>query len=312
MIYEPKVKIILLSYNQPDLTIACLNSLSKINYSNYSVVIIDNGSSDHAPDAIRNAFPQVQMIESKNNLGFVGGNNLGLDEALAEHCDYALLLNNDTEVAPEFLTVLVEAAESDGQIGVVGPMIYYFDDPQRIWSAGGAVDWAKGTTWMAGLDETDQGQYGTEPCDADFVTGCALLVKMAVVSKVGKLDERFFLYYEETEWCMRISRAGYLIKFVPGSKIWHKISTNKRAVSPMVHYYMTRNRLLFLRLARAGWQAWVHVLLSEYLRTILSWSLRPRWRDHAALRRAMWKGILDYFTVRFGQMPQKLGGSSGS
>jgi len=304
---EPKVKIILVSFNRPELTIACLYSLSKINYSNYSIVIIDNASQDGAPKAIQHAFPKVRIIELSKNLGFVGGNNLGLEAAVEDQSDYALLLNNDTEVAPDFLRILVDAAESEDQIGVVGPMIYYFDDPKRIWSAGGAIEWSKGTTRMVGLDELDQGQFGNAPVKANFVTGCALLVKMRVVSAVGRLDERFFLYYEETEWCTRIAQAGYSVVFVPAAKIWHKISTTQRAVSPMVHYYMTRNRLLFLRLSKSGWQAWANVLLKEYLRTLLSWSLRPKWRDRGALRQAMWRGIRDFFAGRFGQMTQESG-----
>jgi GT2 family glycosyltransferase len=120
---------------------------------------------------------------------------------------------------------------------------------------------------MVGLDEPDEGQRGAEPRGVDFVTGCALLVRRTVMEQVGLLDERFFAYYEETEWCVRARRAGFKIVHVPQAYIWHKISPPSQANSPLVRYYMTRNRLLFLKAAEAGIRAWAHTLFAEYLRT---------------------------------------------
>ncbi len=283
------------------MTLACLASLSKIDYPAYEMLVVDNGSTDGAAEEIRGKYPQVGFIQNETNLGFVGGNNIGLSYAQSVAADYALLLNNDTEVAPDFLSRLVSAAEADASIGVAGPTIYYYDRPDVVWSAGGAIDWKRGSTRMVGLDETDRGQFGREARPMDFVTGCALLVKMPAVSRAGALDERFFAYYEETEWCVRIAREGFQIVHVPLSKVWHKISPVSRAASPSVHYYMTRNRLLFLHLSRAGWQAWAHTLFGEYLRTLLSWSLKPQWKGQALQRDAMLKGIKDYLTGHEGR-----------
>jgi len=122
-----------------------------------------------------------------------------------------------------------------------------------------------------------------------------------VVARVGQLDTRFFAYYEETEWCVRVARAGFTILHVPAAKIWHKISLAARAVSPAAHYYMTRNRLLFLKAAGAGWQAWSHTLIVEYLRTLISWSLRPQWRTQRAQRDVMLRAIYDYFAGCLGR-----------
>jgi GT2 family glycosyltransferase len=127
------------------------------------------------------------------------------------------------------------------------------------------------------------------------------LIKTSVVAQAGQLDPRFFAYYEETEWCVRVARAGFKILHVPTAKIWHKISPAARVASPTVHYYMTRNRLLFLGAAQAGWRAWGHTLFREYLRTLVSWTLRPKWRGMRAQRNMMIWAIRDYFTGRVGR-----------
>ena len=298
----PCVAIILVNWNGQTDTLACLSSLSQLQYPNYSVMVIDNGSTDDSVTTIRVAYPQVTVIESGANLGFVGGNNIGLDRARNLGADYALLLNNDTEVAPDFLQLLVEAAEADPQVGIVGPLIYYFDRPDVVWSAGGAIDWAGGSTRMLGLNEEDHGQFDPAPHLVDFVTGCALLIKMPLVEQVGMLDPRFFAYYEETEWCVRATRAGQKILLVPRARIWHKISLTAREASPQVHYYMVRNRLLFLKLARMGPGPWVRTLLLDYARTLLSWTLKPGWRHKTPQRQAMVRAILDFGRGRFGKV----------
>jgi GT2 family glycosyltransferase len=290
---SPQVAVIVLNWNGRDDTLACLASLSQLDYPACDTVVVDNGSSDDSVVSIRAAYPQVTLIEAGDNLGYAGGNNVGLEYAKTMDADYALLLNNDTEVAPDFLGLLVEVAEADPAIGIAGPTIYYYDQPGVVWSAGGAIDWQRGSTRMVGLDEWDEGQFGQVPRTVDFVTGCAMLVRRAMLEQVGLLDERFFVYYEEAEWCVRASRAGFKIVHVPLAHIWHKISPIAQADSPLVHYYMTRNRLLFLRVTGAGLRAWLHTLVAEYLRILVSWSVRPKWRSQKAQRKAMIQAIND-------------------
>lgn len=297
-----KVAIVVLNWNGRDDTLACLASLSRLDYPDYEVVVVDNASGDDSVAAIRAAYPQVTLIETGDNLGYVGGNNFGLEQAKRMGADYALLLNNDTEVAPDFLSWLVEVAEADPMIGMVGPTIYYFDRPDVIWAAGGSIDWDWGDSRLIGMDEVDQGQLGMLPRPVDFVSGCAILIKMPLVDRMGFLDPRFFAYYEETEWCVRVARAGFKILHVPQAKIWHKISPVAREASPQVHYYMTRNRLLFLKLSGAGMASWLNTLLFDYGRTLLSWTLKPRWRYKAPQRQAMLQGILDFGRGRFGKV----------
>jgi hypothetical protein len=294
------VTIIVLNWNGLMDTLDCLASLAVLEYPNFEIVVVDNGSTDGSVGVIRGRFPRVQVIENSENLGYTGGNNTGLRYAWTNGADYTLLLNNDTQVAPDFLCRMIAATEVEPIIGVAGPTIYYHARPELIWSAGGAIDWRRGKTWMLGLNTGDVGQLGSEPRQVDFVTGCALLVKRSVVDRVGLLDERFFAYYEEAEWCVRARRAGFRVIHVPQAKVWHKIPLDAREDSPVVHYYITRNRLLFLKVAKAGWQAWFHTLLVEYLRTLLSWSLRPRWRHKHQHRRAMVQAISDAMRGRWG------------
>ena len=296
----PHVAIIILNWNGRDDTLACLASLARLDYTLCTTIVVDNHSTDNSVAAIRAAYPTATVLEAKENLGYVGGNNLGIEHAQKMGADYMLLLNNDTEVAPDFLSLLVSAAEVESQIGVVGPTIYYFDQPGVIWSAGGIIAWNQGRTWMMNLDEIDRGQLGHSPRPVSFVTGCALMAKQAVFERVGLLDPRFFAYYEESEWCVRAARAGYKILHVPQAKLWHKISHVSRNTSPIVNYYMTRNRLLFLKITKAGWQAWTHTLFLEYLRTLISLTLQPKWRDKRAQRDLMVVAIRDYFLGRVG------------
>lgn len=298
---EPLVSIIVLNYNGREDTLACLQSLEHLMYPRTQVIVVDNASSDGTEAAVRESFPKVSFIQTGANLGFTGGNNVGIKQALAEGADYILLLNNDTIVAPDFINVLVDSMEADPTVGVAGPMIYYYAEPETIWSAGGVVDWSHGLTSMIGVNEEDNSQYGLAPRQMDFVTGCALMAKRAVWEKVGLLDDKFFMYYEEAEWCVRAGRAGYKIMLVPASMIWHKISLQARAASPRTYYYMTRNRLLFLHHTRAGYKSWFYTL-SEYGRTFLSWTLRAKWADKRPLRRVMWQAVRDYSRGRFGQV----------
>ncbi len=295
-----QVTIVILNWNGLADTLSCLASLANLDRPAHQVVIVDNGSTDGSAKAIREQFPDVTLIENRQNLGFTGGNNVGVRHALVTGADYVLLLNNDTEVAPDFLQHLLMVAQADPALGIVGPLIYYHSQPDVIWSAGGAIDWRRGSTRMVGLDERDTGQFGSEPQEVDFVSGCAMLVRKSVLEQVGLLDERFFAYYEEVEWCVRVQRAGYKVVRVPRSRIWHKISPQVRADSPVVHYYMTRNQLLFLRTAHAGWQAWLHTLVAEDLRTLISWTVRPKWRNRNAQRHAMILAISDACQGRWG------------
>jgi GT2 family glycosyltransferase len=223
---------------------------------------------------------------------------------MAGQSDYVLLLNNDTEVAPDFIEPLVERMESDPQIGITGPKIYYFADPKRIWSAGGVFG-RDGWTKQLGVNELDTPRLN-EARQVDYVTGCAMLVSRAVIEKAGKLDGRFFMYYEETDWCARAARAGYSVWYIPRSQLWHKIELTARDASAFYIYLMARNRLLFMHnLGLSQWRI-LRSLVTLDVRTILAWSVWPRYKKIRHLRQARWLGVWHYLRGRFGPPPAQL------
>jgi GT2 family glycosyltransferase len=243
---EKKVYIIVLNWNGKDDTLDCLGSLRSTAYGNYQVVLVDNGSEDDSVAAVRGNFPEVEVVETGKNLGFAGGNNVGIEYAMKQGADYVFLINNDTTVHPDYLKELVSVAESDARIGAVGSKIYYHSEPERIWFAGGKINWLKNKGEHIGLDEIDKGQFD-EIREVGYLTGCALLVKREVVEKVGVLEDDYFLYYEDADYSLRIQNAGYKTVYAPKSKIYHKVSRSTKPGSSSYVYYHVRNGLVNAR-----------------------------------------------------------------
>ena len=302
----PRVGIVILNWNQPTDTLACLESLRRLEYPSFEVVIVDNGSSDGSPERIAEQFPQHLLIRNQSNLGFAAGNNVGIRDLVRRGVDYVLLLNNDTEVSPDMLRLLVDTAESDPRIGVVGPKIYYYDQAKTIWSAGGAVN-RLGHSWHLRADELDDGSP-EKLLDVGYVTGCAILVKSSVIQAIGVLDERFFIYFEETEWCSRARNAGFRVVYEPRAHMWHKITQTARNTSRKYLYLMTRNRLLYVQCSGAGKFATIQALL-DVARTTASWWLRPRHRESRPYCTALLLGTRDFLAGRFGPPSVELGSS---
>ena len=300
----PIVYFSILNWNQKDLTCECLESLAQLDYPNYEIVVVDNGSRDGEAMAIQARFPSAIVLRNETNLGFAEGNNVAIRYALEQGADYVLLLNNDTVVDAQMLKRLVEGAESDDRIAIVGPRICYFDEPQTIWSTGGILQPHRMPV-MLGLNEIDEGQHDALR-EVDWVTGCALLIKSSVVRRIGLIDDRYFIYFEENDWCSRAKRAGFKILYVPEARMWHKIQPRHQALSPHHVYLMTRNRLLFLRNSGARFPLILFVIITENLRTVCAWSLRKRHKDKRQLRQAVLRGVSDFLTGRFGEPPADL------
>jgi GT2 family glycosyltransferase len=294
------VSVVVLNSRPPDDCLSCLASLRNASLAGLNVIVLDYGSSAQSLAAIRSALPGGQLIQLQENRGYAGNNNVGLRLALDQGAAWILLLNEDTVVAGDCLEHLMRTAESDPAIGVVGPMVYHADEPDVIQSAGGQLD----ATWCANLhgrNQVDRGQFGTER-EVDWVSGCAVLVRRALVEQVGLLDERFFIYWEEVDWCVRARRHGWRVVHVPAAKIWHKGVQRVYRPHPSVTYYSTRNRLMFLAKHHAPWRAWV-ACWSETLRTLTSWTIRPKWRSMRGHRDAMWQGVRDFFRGQSGMRP---------
>lgn len=290
---SPKVSIIVLNWNSYEVTRDCLRSLEKIDFCNYEVVLVDNGSHDGSADQLAREFPAVRLIRNGRNLGFAAGNNVGIRDALERRPDYLLLLNNDTEVASNFLTELVRVAESDARIGMLNPKIYYFDPPDRIWYAGGIRKPGRVFPVHLGLRQRDDGSYN-QTKEVSFITGCALLIKAPVVQQIGLLDELFFLSYEDADWSMRASRAGFKQYYVPASVIWHKDSydTTKNLGVAGKNFHTMRNAVLFARkhLQARHWPLFMMSIGKYIVYRSLAELRKGNIKTITALYRGVWNG----------------------
>jgi GT2 family glycosyltransferase len=260
---EPRVCIIILNWNSFDVTLDCLASLRKIDYRNFEVIVVDNGSVDSSADRLAESAPEARLIRNAANLGFTGGNNVGIRDALERDPRYLLLLNNDTIVAPDFLSQMVQVAESDRRIGILNPKIYYHEPPNRLWHAGGIHKPWYSEAKALGCRKIDNGDYD-EVREVSFVTGCALLIKTEIVKQIGFLDEMYFLGWEDVDWTMRVMQAGYKAYYVPQSRIWHLESydTKKNGGKQLRDYYGIRNSILFARKHMPAWWYWPPYVLS--------------------------------------------------
>lgn len=242
---SPKVSIIILNWNGKNNTIQCLESLKHITYPNYDILIVDNGSIDGSVDYFRETYSNIEIVENKVNLGYAEGNNKGIQKAMEKKTDYVLLLNNDTIVDSDFLEELVKVAETNTKIGFLGPKVYYMDQKQDLINfAGGKINLWLCQAYHIGINEIDSGQYN-KLMYVDYVEGSCILIKKDVIDKIGMLDSNYFAYWEDTDWCMRGSKAGYKLAYVPSSKIWHKVSGSN--IGGLKIYYLTRNRYLFIK-----------------------------------------------------------------
>lgn len=256
-----KVSIIILNWNGLEDTIECLESLKKITYPNYEVIVVDNGSRGNDAQVLKEKFGDyIYLIQNDKNYGYTGGSNIGIRYALSNSFpDYFLILNNDVIVAPDFLTEMVKVAESKKQAGVVGPKTYLYSLPNQLWLAYATIDMHKGRTSLVGSGENDNGQYD-EVMEVDgYLAGSCLLIKQKVIQNIGLFDESYFCYWDETDYCFRVRKAGYKVIYAPHAKIWHKKSARLKPwyktlrrrdqvnTPPYYLYFMTRNNFKFMK-----------------------------------------------------------------
>lgn len=294
----PEVTIVILNWNNAEDTLRCLASVEQLTYPNYEVIVVDNGSVDDSVSQLHTAYPGVTLLETGENLGYAGGNNLGIRYALEEGAAYVWLLNDDILVAPDSLSILVKASDASTDIGFTGPMVYMREQPDRILSAGGVLDHSMQPRHR-GLGALDQGQYGNIN-EVDFLSGCALLVSREAIEKVGLLDEAFFAYGEDIEWCFRGKRADLRVLLVPNAHVWHPDTRLRDQHSGRVMYYITRNHLLFLQKHRLGSRNIVGALLQNAI-WLANWSLNPRCHHMKPKRDAVWFAVHDFMLRRFGK-----------
>lgn len=244
----PKVSIVLVNWNNIGDSMECLDSLGRCVYRNCDVTVVDNGSDGDDARLLRERYGDtIRIIENERNIGFAGGCNLGIRDALDTGADYVLLLNNDTVVPPHFLDELIGVVEGQRDVGIAGGKILCQEFPELIWSAGGTIDYRSGSTPVRGSGEIDDGRFDEEG-EVDWICSCFMLVARDVWERVGLLDERFFFGWEDADLCVRASKSGYRILYVPGSVVWHKAfgESKKERLRGRPLYYATRGHFIFL------------------------------------------------------------------
>lgn len=292
----PKVAIIILNWNSFNTTKDCLISLDKISYPNYRIIIVDNHSADGSPELFRNRFPQHHLIVNAENLGFPGGNNVGIKWALKNDFQYILLLNYDTIANPDFLDKLIEVAEKRPSIGILGPCIKFYSKPEKAWSYGGYIDSKTGRPFHL----NKMSEIGHKILvEVEWVSGCGLLIKSDVVRNIGLLDQEYFFGIEDADWCLRAIKAGYKVVFVPESTIYHKTSITrfKEKYTHVHHYYNMRNLLIFIE--KHG--SFNFLFLISFLFSLLkraTWSLIKL--DIKSIR-ALWLAVRDFSNKKYGK-----------
>jgi GT2 family glycosyltransferase len=242
----PLVYVVVLNWNGHADTVDCVRSCLTNRHPRSRIVVVDNGSSDGSEHLLRREFPEIAILQSGANLGFAGGNNIGIRYALDQGADYVLLLNNDTTVHPDFVASLIKAAGDDGQAGILCSKIFFYDQPNVIWFAGASFSPAIGWGRHRGYGQVDNGQYD-EVVEINRPTGCAMMVSRRLCETVGLLREELFCYAEDLDWGMRARNAGFKVLYVPSSKVWHKVTRSTGGIaSPVSQYYTIRNTLLCL------------------------------------------------------------------
>jgi hypothetical protein len=296
--------MVMVNWNQRANTLESIRSLLKLDYSRLSLVVVDNGSEDGSVDAIKREFPGITILENATNLGAPIALNQGMKHALQHGADYICLMDNDILADEQMLKELITVAESDPRIAATGPKMYYYDSPKTIWCAGAKIVWKSAETFRLQAEQIDGDNEKPEPQDVDMIPSCALCIKRAALEAVGLMDPRYFVYYNDSDWCARAISQGGRIVYVPSAKLWHKVSATTKAASPTVDYYMTRNRFLFLVRNLSGirrYQALLYTGMRNLL-AIAAYTVKSHNGHRIPHRNARLLALRDAMLGRWGEM----------
>lgn len=244
---RPLVYVVVLNWNLKEDTAECIDSLLQLDYPNAQIVVVDNGSTDGSVEYLASRFPQIHIVANPQNLGFTGGNNMGIKHALEHGADYVLILNNDTVVHRHALSELIKVSQADPRIGILGPLILYHEARDRIWEFGAREYKWSPIPLTIGRGQRDKGQFRSS-VPLDYVTGCAMLVTSDAFRRVGLFQSRGSVYYwygGDIEFCRRAREGGYRVMGVPTAKIWHKVALTAKKASASARYLRTRDRVIF-------------------------------------------------------------------
>jgi GT2 family glycosyltransferase len=288
----PLISVITLNWNTTEVTCDFLRSVRNNNtYPNIEVVVVDNASEKDPADDFHQVYPGLRFIRNSANLGFSGGNNVGIRAAAG---DYFFIVNNDTEFTPGLLEGLLDVFRRHPDAGLVSPKFHYFFEKGTIEYAGYRnINLFTGRNGMIGHREKDHGQYD-EMKETHYAHGGGMMVSRDIIERVGLMPEDFFLYYEELDWSEQVKRKGFKIYYQPGSLIYHKESMTTGKSSPLKTFYLTRNRILFMR-RNAGWPGFLVFAAYFFCITIPKNSLVYLVRGQREHFRSFWKGVLWQF-----------------
>lgn len=290
----PRVAAIVLNYNGKDVTLQALASLTAMDYPSYDVVVVDNGSTDGSPEVIAAAFPAVRQVRVEINRGPAAGAAHGMQWAMEQGYDYLLVLNNDIEVAPSLLSEMIAVAEREASIGIVGPKSFYYWERETIWSAGGTLRFGEAVTRERGEGELDRGQYDRDD-EVEYINGCAMLIKRAVVDAVGLWDPIFQLCFEDADFCVRARRAGFRCVYAHRAKLWHMVSSSTGGYKPGKTFHSARSTAIFIR-RYAGLGGWLRAVTMIALALPAAYLREWRKGNQAAVA-AKWRGFREGFRV---------------
>lgn len=277
MSIQPKVSIVLINYNGYRDTIECLQSLRNITYSNYEVIIVDNASTNESVTEIKRSITSNSnevLIESKINGGFSAGNNLGIEYALQHGADYCLLLNNDTVVDTQFLSELIEAMQKHPSGGLAIGKILYESNRELIWYAGGELNYKTARTTHCFYKKIDKG-LSDDVQKVTFATGCCMCLSRAAIEKVGLMNEEYFMYVEDVEYCIKLQARGFDMIYVPSARIYHKVGASTKTASTFSQFYTIRNKLFLIQKNFKGMNK-----ITAYLYTYLQYFYRCVKREY--------------------------------
>ena len=291
---QPDISIITVNYNGWKDTEELIHSIQKHLTGTYELIVIDNGSKENEAVLLQELFPDIQTIRSNQNLGFAGGNNLGIEQAKGK---YLFFLNNDVVLKDDSLLLLFETLNSNPQLAGVSPKILFADDPQSIQFAGYTpLSRITLRNKLIGYQEQDKGQYNI-PHNTPYLHGAAMCIRKDVIEAIGVMPEIYFLYYEELDWCTQITSKGHELGYVPQAKVFHKESRSTGQESPLKAYYMTRNRLLYAKRNRKGDEyilSIFYLLIFAYPKSFFYFSCHKKGKQ----AKAVIKGIIDFFRMK--------------
>lgn len=297
----PRVVVLIVSYNGGRDLLECIESVKRQRYGAYRLLVVDNGSTDGTGAAVRAAHPNIEVLRIERNEGLAPGFNLGVQRAVSTECEYVLLLNDDVVIAKDFIEQAVAVAAAEPRAASVTGPVFYYDEPERLWYAGAQVLWWLGKTYHIGR-RVIWGPAFWKPRKLGYASGAAALYRAAALRGVGGWDERYFLVFEDSDWCVRATRAGWYHRYVPGPKAWHRVSASVGGEKSALYlYFLFRNNIRFMARYGRPWH-WPTFLLFFIAESLIRYSVTSLLSSPRRAREAaIWLGVRDAIRGKYGR-----------